>query len=129
MSGEFQVASNGTVVLPRLGQLNVRSMPADSLQAILTDKYKVFLNNPSIVAEITRERLEMLGASFIPQHSDARVLEQLLYKWPHARRQVASALAEQYAAVIEDGRPVTVAEMSRDVTRLFAGNFQQWTAR
>jgi hypothetical protein len=88
-----------------------------------------FLNNPSIVAEITRERLEMLGASFIPQHSDARVLEQLLYKWPHARRQVASALAEQYAAVIEDGRPVTVAEMSRDVTRLFAGNFQQWTAR
>src|SRR5688572_29513428 len=45
MSGEFQVASNGTVVLPRLGQLNVSSMPAASLQAILTDKYKVFLNN------------------------------------------------------------------------------------
>jgi hypothetical protein len=88
-----------------------------------------FLNNPSIVAEITRERLEMLGASFIPQHSDARVLEQLLYKWSHARRQVANALADQYAAVIEDGRPVTLAEMSRDVTRLFTGNFQRWTAR
>ena len=87
-----------------------------------------FLNNPSIVAEITRERLEMLGASFIPQHSDARVLEQLLYKWPHARRQVANALAEQYAAVIENGRALTTAEVSRDVTRLFAGNFQQWTA-
>lgn len=86
-----------------------------------------FLNNPSIVAEITRERLEMLGASFIPQHSDARVLEQLLYKWPHARRQVADALAEQYAAVIENGRAVTVDEVSRDVARLFAGNFQQWT--
>ncbi|MEO5894449.1 MAG: glucuronate isomerase, partial [Vicinamibacterales bacterium] len=38
-----------------------------------------FLNNPSIVSEITRERLEMLGTSFIAQHSDARVLEQLLY--------------------------------------------------
>jgi hypothetical protein len=87
-----------------------------------------FLNNPSIVAEITRERLEMLGASFIPQHSDARVLEQLLYKWPHARRQIANALAEQYAAVIENGRAVTTAEISRDVTRLFAGNFQHWTA-
>src|SRR5438552_7922824 len=39
-----------------------------------------FLNNPSIVSEITRERLELLGSSFIPQHSDARVLEQLIYK-------------------------------------------------
>ncbi len=48
-----------------------------------------FLNNPSIVEEITRERIEMLGMSFIPQHSDARVLEQLIYKWkqhtPHPR--------------------------------------------
>ena len=87
-----------------------------------------FLNNPSIVSEITRERLEMLGASFIPQHSDARVLEQLLYKWPHARRQVAHALADQYAAVIENGRAVTLDEVSRDVARLFAGNFLQWTA-
>ena len=35
-----------------------------------------FLNNPSIVEEITRERIELLGTSFIPQHSDARVLEK-----------------------------------------------------
>src|SRR5687768_15122204 len=40
MSGEFQVSTNGTVVLPRLGQINVSAMPSDSLQAILTDKYK-----------------------------------------------------------------------------------------
>jgi hypothetical protein len=33
-----------------------------------------FMNNGSIVEEITRERIEMLGTSFIPQHSDARVL-------------------------------------------------------
>ncbi len=31
-----------------------------------------FLNTPSIVSEITRERLELIGPSFIPQHSDAR---------------------------------------------------------
>ena len=30
-----------------------------------------FLNNPSIVQEITRERIEMLGTSFIPEHPDA----------------------------------------------------------
>ena len=86
-----------------------------------------FLNNPSIVSEITRERLEMLGTSFIAQHSDARVLEQLLYKWPHARRVVAEALADQYVGVIENGRPVTIAEIRRDVKRLFADNFLQWT--
>jgi hypothetical protein len=86
-----------------------------------------FLNNPSIVSEITRERLELLGASFIPQHSDARILEQLLYKWPHARREVGRALGDQYARVIENGRPVTAAEIRRDVRRLFADNFLQWT--
>ncbi|MBV9928427.1 MAG: glucuronate isomerase, partial [Acidobacteria bacterium] len=38
-----------------------------------------FLNNPSIIKEITAERLELLGASFVAQHSDARILEQLIY--------------------------------------------------
>jgi len=88
-----------------------------------------FLNNPSIVSEITRERLELLGPTFIPQHSDARVLEQLLYKWPHSRRDIANALADQYAGVVENGRPVTVAEMTRDVRRLFSENFLNWAGR
>ncbi|MEO6237223.1 MAG: glucuronate isomerase [Vicinamibacterales bacterium] len=86
-----------------------------------------FLNNPSIVSEITRERLEMLGASFIAQHSDARVLEQLIYKWAHARHEIAAALAGQYLGLLDDGRPVAVAEIERDVKRLFADNFLQWT--
>jgi hypothetical protein len=88
-----------------------------------------FLNNPSIVSEITRERLELLGPTFIPQHSDARVLEQLLYKWPHSRRDIANALADQYAGVVENGRPVTVAEITRDVRRLFSENFLNWAGR
>jgi hypothetical protein len=86
-----------------------------------------FLNNPSIVGEITRQRLELLGATFVAQHSDARVLEQLLYKWPHARRVVAEALADQYAGVVHNGRPVGLAEIKRDVERLFADNFRRWT--
>ena len=86
-----------------------------------------FLNNPSIVSEITRERLELLGPTFIPQHSDARILEQLLYKWPHARREVSAALADQYVRLLEDGRAVTTAEIERDVARLFKGNFAAWS--
>jgi len=88
-----------------------------------------FLNNPSIVSEITRERLELLGPTFVPQHSDARILEQLLYKWPHSRRNIADALADQYAGVVENGRPVTTAEIARDVRRLFSDNFLNWTGR
>ena len=82
-----------------------------------------FLNNPSIVSEITRERLELLGPSFIPQHSDARVLEQLIYKWRHARKEIADALYVSYELLLHSGRALTRAEISRDVRRLFSGNF------
>lgn len=61
MSGDFQVASNGKVVLPRLGELDVASMPADSLQAVLTDRFKVYLNNPSIEILLLR-RVSISGA-------------------------------------------------------------------
>ena len=82
-----------------------------------------FLNNPSIVSEITRERLELLGQSFIPQHSDARVLEQLIYKWKHARKQIADALYSSYEQLLHNGRAVTSEEIARDVRRMFEGNF------
>jgi hypothetical protein len=88
-----------------------------------------FLNNPSIVEEITRERLEMLGASFIPQHSDARVLEQVIYKWRNTRRTMAPILANMYKLLADDGRAVTREDIHRDVTRLFRGNFEQFTRR
>jgi hypothetical protein len=86
-----------------------------------------FLNNPSIVEEITRERIEMLGFSFIPQNSDARILEQLIYKWRTTRRTLAPILTKSYELLAADGREVTPAEIQRDVTRLFRTNFQQWT--
>ncbi|HXR98995.1 MAG TPA: hypothetical protein VN724_00445 [Pyrinomonadaceae bacterium] len=88
-----------------------------------------FLNNPSIVSEITRERLELLGMSFIPQHSDARVLEQLIYKWKHAREEIAAALADSYELLLSSGRAVTAEEITRDVNRLFSGNFGDWIQR
>ena len=88
-----------------------------------------FLNNPSIVSEITRERLELLGMSFIPQHSDARVLEQLIYKWKHARTEIANALADSYQQLLSSGRAVTAEEISRDVRRMFKGNFTEWVQK
>jgi hypothetical protein len=86
-----------------------------------------FLNNPSIVEEITRERIEMLGASFIPQHSDARVLEQLIYKWRNTRRTLTGILTQTYRLALADGFPVTRGGIQRDVERLLRSNFEQWT--
>ncbi|MCW5967184.1 MAG: hypothetical protein KIT57_01605 [Blastocatellales bacterium] len=85
-----------------------------------------FLNNPSIIEEITRERIELLGATFVPQHSDARILEQLIYKWKHSRRIIANALTEAFENLIADGRPVTRDEIARDAERLLSGNFKNW---
>jgi len=88
-----------------------------------------FLNNPSMEEEITRERLEMLGTSFIPQHSDARILEQVIYKWRNTRRSLAPVLANSYRLLAEDGRAITRDNIEQDVQRLFRTNFQHWTSR
>lgn len=86
-----------------------------------------FVNQPSIIDEITRERLELLGTSFIPQHSDARVLEQLIPKWRETRRVLEPILAHAYQRVIGEGRAVTREEIHDDVDRLFRSNFSEFS--
>lgn len=86
-----------------------------------------FLNNPSVVEEITRERIELLGTSFIPQHSDARVLEQVIYKWRNTRRTLVPILANAYQLLHTDGAEITRDKIQRDVNRLFRSNFEEWT--
>ena len=87
------------------------------------------MNNPSLVEEITRERLELLGTSFIPQHSDARVLDQLLYKWPHSRSVIARVLIDKYADLARTGWLLTEAIIRRDVKKLFIDNFHEWISQ
>ena len=81
------------------------------------------LNTPSLVEEITRMRFELLGMCFIPQHSDCRVLEQLIYKWDHSRAVLAKVLTDKYAELIATGWPLTVAEVGRDVAMLLRENY------
>lgn len=82
-----------------------------------------FLNNPSLVDEITRMRLELLGTSFVPQHSDARVLEQIVYKWHHSKQNIATALTDKYADLLATGWTLTRGEIERDVKQLLGENF------
>ncbi|MFH1478007.1 MAG: glucuronate isomerase [Verrucomicrobiota bacterium] len=80
-----------------------------------------FLNDPSLIREITAMRLELLGLSFIPQHSDCRILDQLIYKWTHSREIIGSVLAAKYGDLARAGRPVSEADIRRDLTALFDG--------
>ncbi len=88
-----------------------------------------FLNDPSIIEMMTAQRLELLGLTFVPQHSDARVLDQLIYKWQHSRLVIGNVLAEKFADAYGSGWPVTTAEIKRDVERLFSKNFTDFVGK
>jgi len=88
-----------------------------------------FVNVPSLVEEITQMRVELMGNSFIPQHSDARVLDQLIYKWDVAREAVAKVLTLKYRDLAATGWAVEEEEIRRDVEGLFGGNFQEFIQR
>ncbi len=88
-----------------------------------------FLNNPSLITEMTRMRFELLGTTFIPQHSDARILDQLIYKWEHSRQVIAAVLEEMYLRILQTGRTVTQADIARDIEKLLAGNFKTFLAQ
>ena len=88
-----------------------------------------FLNNPCLIEEITRMRLELLGSSMIPQHSDARVLDQLLYKWQHSRAIIGKVLAEKYADTAATGWPLSEDQIKSDINRMFKSNFLDFLTR
>src|SRR5262249_30132298 len=86
-----------------------------------------FTNVPGLVEEITRMRLELIGLSFTPQHSDARVLDQLIYKWRHFRTVLSRVLVEKYAALERAGWLPTEDEIRRDVHALLGGAFETFS--
>ncbi len=88
-----------------------------------------FLNNPSIIEEMTRERIELLGTTIAPQHSDARILDQLVYKWDHSRKIIADVLVDKYSDVMDVGYKVTKKMIKRDAALLLRDNFRNFVAR
>ncbi|HEY3343022.1 MAG TPA: glucuronate isomerase [Anaerolineae bacterium] len=88
-----------------------------------------FMNNPVIIEDITRMRIEMLGTSFIPQHSDARVLEQVIYKWTHFRVILQRVLVDKYADLLATGWQVERSEIERDVADLLQNNFWRFVGK
>lgn len=85
-----------------------------------------YMNTPSLIEEITTLRIEALGLSFIPQHSDARVLEQLIYKWSHFRTILTKVLVNKYNDIFDSGWHLTEQEIRQDVEALLSANFERF---
>mmetsp|Transcript_752 Transcript_752/g.1588 ORF Transcript_752/g.1588 Transcript_752/m.1588 type:complete len:546 (+) Transcript_752:99-1736(+) len=88
-----------------------------------------YCNNPSMIEEITRMRMEMLGTAFTAQHSDSRVLDQLVYKWDHSRQVIAEVLVRQFDLLAARGWPISAKDVERDVWRLFGGAYEEFMAK
>jgi len=88
-----------------------------------------YCNNPSIIDELTRMRVELLGTAFTAQHSDCRVLEQLLYKWDHSREVIGNALLFYYERLVRSGWRLSRDELRRDVWNLLGGSYEEFMAR
>lgn len=86
-----------------------------------------YCNNPSIIREITKMRMELLGTAFTAQHSDARVVDQLLYKWPHSRAVIAKVVAEEFVKLMESGcAQMTRRQVRNEVQNLFRGSYEKF---
>lgn len=85
-----------------------------------------FLNNPSLISEITTMRTELLGTTFVPQHSDARVTEQLIYKWLHSRATIKASLKSTFDNLAASGWAVTQSEVQRVIDGYFQSNAQSF---
>ena len=66
--------------------------------------------------------------SFIPQHSDTRVLDQLIYSG-HSRKIIAEILVDKYSDIMDAGWYVSEDEIKRDVADLFGENFWRFIGR
>jgi hypothetical protein len=66
--------------------------------------------------------METLGLSFVPQHSDCRVLDQMIYKWTHSRGIIANVMTDKYMDIAAAGWAPTKADVERDIKQMFDVN-------
>ena len=72
-----------------------------------------FNNNKSIVNSLFQQRLELLGDNFVFQHSDARVLDQLIYKWIDFKNIYVDVMAKKYNDLIRLGFKIDPGQLQK----------------
>ena len=74
-------------------------------------------------------RIEILGTAFTSQHSDARVLNQPMYKWSHLRNVIGKVLVVMYEKLFATGWKISKRDVQRDVQRLFGQSYEEFMAK
>ena len=60
---------------------------------------------------------------WISQYSDARILEQLLYKWDHSKKVICKILIQKYKDLQESGWVFSKEEVKRDIDYIFKDSY------
>jgi hypothetical protein len=84
-----------------------------------------FLNNDIFINEITRMRMNLLGSSFIPQHSDARVLEHLIYKWKHTSLVFKDILFDYFSFLSENNYKLSKKIIETTIDHFYNGEVRR----
>lgn len=77
--------------------------------------------------ELLCDRLALLGATFTPFVSRARVLDQLISTWESARSVVRDVLTEHYRELADSGLGVSRLDIARDADALLGGAFARFS--
>ncbi len=72
-------------------------------------------------------RLSLLGTTFTPFVSRARVLEQLISSWSGAREAVQTVLTGHYHSLVDAGLGISRLDVERDVRSLLGGAFRSFS--
>lgn len=100
-------------------EMSIRESVGETLNEIAVVDIHTHLYDPAFGSLLLWGIDELL--TYILQHSDACVLEQLLYKWYHSREIIGDVLTKKYVGLKQAGLRITEEIIQRDVNRLFDG--------
>ena len=83
-----------------------------------------YLNQKEIIKNILHQKLNLLGFNFIAQHSDARVYEQLIYKWISFKEILSEVLFEKYISLKKVGYKVSKQQIKNDLEKILNPNLK-----
>ena len=79
-----------------------------------------FNNQKGIVKNLLSMRMDLLGDNFIIQHSDARVIDQLIYKWNDFRHIYTKVLSGKFHELIEAGYKIRTEDIEKYIYKQFS---------
>lgn len=85
-----------------------------------------FLNQKKMIMNILDQKINLLGLNFIAQHSDARVFEQLIYKWLNFKEILADVFFEKYSQLSRDGYNITSSQIRNDMKKILGFNLKDF---